>query len=124
MPGGSHRDPEEPAAHVSDCLALLPSGPDAVRRLRLHRVRAAVRPADSSVYLAASAAGKHGRRPSVDGSDHKMATARRGRPTLMLERVPPSVVVFFAALAIALTPASSDGQGEPQAKPRPLRVMS
>ena len=40
----SHRDPEEPAAHVSDCLALLPSGPDAVRRLRLHRVRIAVRP--------------------------------------------------------------------------------
>ena len=44
--GGPHRDPEEPAAHVSDCLALLPSGPDAVRRLRLHRVRAAVRSAE------------------------------------------------------------------------------
>ena len=38
------RAPEEPAAHVSDYLALLPSGPDAVRRLRLHRVRAAPRP--------------------------------------------------------------------------------
>src|SRR3954454_18396961 len=38
-----HRDPEKPAAHVSICLALLPSGPDAVRRLRLHRFRAAVR---------------------------------------------------------------------------------
>jgi hypothetical protein len=38
-PGGT-------AAHVSDCLALLPSGPDAVRRLRLHRVRAAVRSAE------------------------------------------------------------------------------
>src|SRR5262245_25261444 len=36
--------PGEPAAHVRICLALLPSGPDAVRRLRLHRVRAAVRP--------------------------------------------------------------------------------
>ena len=41
---GPSRDPEEPAAHVSDYLALLPSGPDAVRRLRLHRVRAAPRP--------------------------------------------------------------------------------
>ena len=41
---GPHRDPEAPAAHFSDCLALLPSGPDAVRRLRLHRVRIAVRP--------------------------------------------------------------------------------
>ena len=35
--------PGRPAAHVSDYLALLPSGPDAVRRLRLHRFRAAVR---------------------------------------------------------------------------------
>ena len=43
-PIGPHRDPEAPAAHFSDCLALLPSGPDAVRRLRLHRVRIAVRP--------------------------------------------------------------------------------
>ena len=41
---GPSRDPEEPAAHVSDYLALLPSGPDAVRRLKLHRVRAALRP--------------------------------------------------------------------------------
>ena len=41
---GAHRGPDEPAAHVSDYLALLPSGPDAVRRLKLHRVRAAVRP--------------------------------------------------------------------------------
>ena len=41
---GAHRDPDEPAAHVSDYLALLPSGSDAVRRLKLHRVRAAVRP--------------------------------------------------------------------------------
>jgi len=31
------------SAHCSIYLALLPSGPDAVRRLRLHRVRAAVR---------------------------------------------------------------------------------
>ena len=38
--GGSDRGPEGPAAHVSDYLALLPSGPDAVHRLRLHRVRA------------------------------------------------------------------------------------
>ena len=28
--GGSDRGPEGPAAHVSDYLALLPSGPDAV----------------------------------------------------------------------------------------------
>src|SRR5215218_7794878 len=34
--------PGEPAAHVRICLALLPSGPDAVRRLKLHRDRAAV----------------------------------------------------------------------------------
>ena len=40
---GAHRDPDKPAAHVSNYLALLPSGPDAVRRLKLHRVRAAVR---------------------------------------------------------------------------------
>ena len=38
------RDPEEPAAHISDYLALLPSGPDAFHRLRLHRIRAALRP--------------------------------------------------------------------------------
>ncbi len=36
--------PGAPAAHLRVCLALLPSGPDAVRRLKLHRVRAAVRP--------------------------------------------------------------------------------
>src|SRR6476661_4905276 len=41
--------PGEPAAHVRICLALLPSGPDAVRRLRLHRDRAAVRPAAASI---------------------------------------------------------------------------
>ena len=39
-----NRGPEWPAAHVRIYLALLPSGPDAVRRLRLHRDRAAVRP--------------------------------------------------------------------------------
>ena len=54
--GELHRGPEEPAAHVSVYLALLPSGPDAVRRLRLHRVRAAVQPdttwVESSVYPA------------------------------------------------------------------------
>ena len=47
-PALPHRDPEKPAAHVSDCLALLPSGPDAVRRLKLHRFRAAVRRAGPS----------------------------------------------------------------------------
>src|SRR6058998_3842852 len=36
--------PGAPAAHLRIYLALLPSGPDAVRRLRLHRARAAVRP--------------------------------------------------------------------------------
>ena len=41
---GAHRDPDKPAAHVSDYLALLPSGSDAVRRLKLHRIRAAGRP--------------------------------------------------------------------------------
>src|SRR5687767_9794775 len=39
--------PGAPAAHLRVCLALLPSGPDAVRRLKLHRVRAAVRPTHS-----------------------------------------------------------------------------
>jgi len=37
--------PGDPAAHPRSCWALLPSGPDAVRRLTLHRFRAAVRPA-------------------------------------------------------------------------------
>src|SRR5437867_2065083 len=36
--------PGAPAAHLRVYLALLPSGPDAVRSLRLHRARAAVRP--------------------------------------------------------------------------------
>gem|GEM_PF-5424674 len=49
---GPHRGPGGPAAHVSDYLALLPSGPDAVRRLILHRFRTAVRPAiHGSVYV-------------------------------------------------------------------------
>ncbi len=43
LPKAPHRGPEKPAAQVSDCLALLPSGPDAVRRLKLHRFRTAVR---------------------------------------------------------------------------------
>src|SRR5439155_9567370 len=34
-----------PAAHSSICLALLPSGPDAVRRLELHRFRTAMQSA-------------------------------------------------------------------------------
>ena len=42
---GLHRGPEGPAAHFRICLALLPSGPDAVRRLKLHRFRTAVQPA-------------------------------------------------------------------------------
>ena len=54
--------PGGPAAHVRDYLALLPSGPDAVRRLTLHRVRAAVRRAadESIIYQVA-------RVPRVDG---------------------------------------------------------
>ena len=40
--------PGWPAAQLRDCLALLPSGPDAVRRLILHRVRAAVRRATAA----------------------------------------------------------------------------
>src|SRR6476659_580472 len=51
--------PGEPAAHVRICLALLPSGPDAVRRLKLHRDRAAVRlAAASSSVLAGLLTGK------------------------------------------------------------------
>ena len=57
----AHRDPEGPAAHVSVCLALLPSGPDAVRRLKLHRFRAAVRRAslEPTSVLRGGGAGKH-----------------------------------------------------------------
>ena len=43
---GLNRGPEGPAAHVRIYLALLPSGPDAVRRLRLHRFRTAVQSAN------------------------------------------------------------------------------
>src|SRR5579863_625684 len=39
--------PGGPAAQHRIDLALLPSGPDAVRRLNLHRVRTAVRRADA-----------------------------------------------------------------------------
>src|SRR5438270_8151521 len=42
---GLYRGPEGPAAHVRIYLALLPSGPDAVRRLKLHRFRTAVQSA-------------------------------------------------------------------------------
>src|SRR5438067_2669684 len=42
---GLNRGPEEPAAHFRIYLALLPSGPDAVRRLKLHRFRTAVQSA-------------------------------------------------------------------------------
>ena len=42
------------AAHVRICLALLPSGPDAVRRLTLHRFRTAVQPASNRVYYTAT----------------------------------------------------------------------
>src|SRR5437867_3345036 len=37
-----------PAAHGRVCLALLPSGPDAVRSLALHRLRTAVHSAKPS----------------------------------------------------------------------------
>src|SRR5215475_13503423 len=43
---GFHRGPEWPAAHVRIYLALLPSGPDAVRRLKLHRFRTAMQSAN------------------------------------------------------------------------------
>src|SRR5438034_8690884 len=42
---GLNRGPEGPAAHFRIYLALLPSGPDAVRRLKLHRFRTAVQSA-------------------------------------------------------------------------------
>ncbi len=42
--------PGGPAAHVRIYLALLPSGPDAVRRLKLHRFRTAVQSANGSLY--------------------------------------------------------------------------
>src|SRR5437660_8781926 len=43
---GLNRGPEGPAAHVRIYLALLPSGPDAVRRLKLHRFRTAMQSAN------------------------------------------------------------------------------
>src|SRR5438105_15781096 len=46
---GLHRGPEGPGAHVRIYLALLPSGPDAVRRLKLHRFRTAVQSARAIV---------------------------------------------------------------------------
>src|SRR5438876_8588583 len=46
---GLNRGPEGPAAHLSIYLALLPSGPDAVRRLKLHRFRTAVQSARAIV---------------------------------------------------------------------------
>ena len=90
--GEPHRDPEAPAAHFSDCLALLPSGPDAVRRLRLHRVRIAVRPAGHLTPPRPSRSGKRkgshspasqpvsSMRPAVS---HRLVTAPvRGRALL------------------------------------------
>ncbi len=44
--------------HLRVCLALLPSGPDAVRRLKLHRVRAAVRLTHSRALPSAEALSK------------------------------------------------------------------
>jgi hypothetical protein len=49
-----NRGPENPAAHVRICLALLPSGPDAVRRLKLHRFRTAVQSASRVYYVSYS----------------------------------------------------------------------
>src|SRR5262249_28150015 len=42
--------PGRPAAHFRIHLALLPSGPDAVRRLKLHRFRTAVQFASPLYY--------------------------------------------------------------------------
>src|ERR1700681_4797016 len=56
-----NRGPEWPAAHVSIYLALLPSGPDAVRRLKLHRFRAA----DRSANLLSLLQGNVGREEQV-----------------------------------------------------------
>jgi hypothetical protein len=68
------RDPEEPAAHISDYLALLPSGPDAFHRLRLHRIRAALRPVTT---LANGGPRSHSRRSedpqSIPGSGPNQA---------------------------------------------------
>jgi hypothetical protein len=87
----AHRDPEKPAAHVSDCLALLPSGPDAVRRLRLHRFRAAVRRARLgcralthgilSVYLARQVAASRTDQDCLSISAGSIRSARRAGPS-------------------------------------------
>src|SRR5918995_2212907 len=71
----SHRDPGGPAAHVSDYLALLPSGPDAVHRLKLHRFRAAVRRAAGIGRFSLVARPQDGKR----GSD----VPARGHPGLL-----------------------------------------
>jgi len=85
---GLSRDPEEPAAHVSDYLALLPSGPDAVHRLRLHRVRAALRPV-TTLAVGTPRSDDHqseepslspGRGPIKRGSHPRTASAIRARP--------------------------------------------
>src|SRR5947208_14066953 len=54
---GLNRGPEEPAAHLRIYLALLPSGPDAVRRLKLHRFRTAVQSARVIVLYFRDSAG-------------------------------------------------------------------
>ena len=84
--------PGRPAAHVSDYLALLPSGPDAVRRLRLHRFRTAVRSAgleplivsngslQPSAFLDRMADAQHAVPFGVEEADHRLAVAGFGVP--------------------------------------------
>ena len=59
--------PGGPAAQLRDYLALLPSGPDAVHRLRLHRFRATQTPELPSLVRALTSnqapAGRQLRRP-------------------------------------------------------------
>src|SRR5687768_9505670 len=72
--------PGRPAAHVSDYLALLPSGPDAVRRLRLHRFRTAVRPAGPRPPIVSNGVGhtQHAVPFGVQKTDHRLAMAGFG----------------------------------------------
>src|SRR5215470_17275150 len=84
--------PGRPAAHVSDYLALLPSGPDAVHRLKLHRFRVAVRPTTTEVV---SVRGAGGRRQADRRSAAKIRQLlRRVRPRPDAIRIPhaPSIV--------------------------------
>src|SRR5262249_36610987 len=86
--------PGGPAAQLRDYLALLPSGPDAVRRLTLHRVRAAVRraAANPSILL-------HGNREAelnfgpAGGTSLVRGAGLQSRRPMLYPRTPDEVLM-------------------------------